>query len=231
MLERTAVELRSLLDRGEITSEELTGQFLQAIRERDLKIQAFLHVDEPRALEQARAVDAKREQDQPLGPLAGLPIAVKDVLCTAGQRTTCGSKILQNFVPPYDAHVITRLQQADAVLLGKTNMDEFAMGSSTENSGYQTTRNPWDLERIPGGSSGGSAAAVAAGEAPLALGSDTGGSVRQPAALCGIAGMKPTYGRVSRFGLVAYASSLDQIGPFAARCDRRRFVTRNHRRP
>jgi aspartyl-tRNA(Asn)/glutamyl-tRNA(Gln) amidotransferase subunit A len=215
MLERTAVELRSLLDRGELTSEELTGQFLQAIRERDPKIRAFLHVDEARALEQARGVDAKRKQGQPLGPLAGLPIAIKDVLCTAGQRTTCGSKILQNFVPPYDAHVITRLQQADAILLGKTNMDEFAMGSSTENSGYQTTRNPWDLERIPGGSSGGSAAAVAAGEAPLALGSDTGGSVRQPAALCGIAGMKPTYGRVSRFGLVAYASSLDQVGPFA----------------
>jgi aspartyl-tRNA(Asn)/glutamyl-tRNA(Gln) amidotransferase subunit A len=215
MLERTAVEFMALLERGEITSEDLTGQFLQAIRERDPRVRAFLHVDESRALEQARAVDARRKRGGSLGPLAGLPVAVKDVLCTAGQRTTCGSKILQNFVPPYDAHVITRLKQADAVLLGKTNMDEFAMGSSTENSAYQITRNPWDLERIPGGSSGGSAAAVAAGEAPLALGTDTGGSVRQPAGLCGVAGMKPTYGRVSRFGLVAYASSLDQVGPLA----------------
>src|SRR5438132_9962197 len=215
MPERTAVEFLSLLDRGEITSESLTGQFLQAIRDRDPKVRAFLQVDEAAALEQARAVDARRHRGEPLGRLAGVPVAVKDVLCTAGQRTTCGSKMLHNFVPPYDAHVITRLKQADAVLLGKTNMDEFAMGSSTENSAYQTTRNPWDLTRIPGGSSGGSAAAVAACEAPLALGSDTGGSIRQPASLCGLAGLKPTYGRVSRFGLVAYASSLDQVGPFA----------------
>jgi aspartyl-tRNA(Asn)/glutamyl-tRNA(Gln) amidotransferase subunit A len=215
MLEQTAIELLALLDREEITSENLTRQYLQAIRERDPKVKAFLHVDETSALEQARVVDARRKRREPLGPLAGVPVAIKDVLCTAGQRTTCGSKILQNFVPPYDAHVITCLKQADAVLLGKTNMDEFAMGSSTENSAYQITRNPWDLERIPGGSSGGSAAAVAAGETPLALGSDTGGSVRQPASLCGVAGLKPTYGRVSRFGLVAYASSLDQVGPFA----------------
>jgi aspartyl-tRNA(Asn)/glutamyl-tRNA(Gln) amidotransferase subunit A len=215
MVEGTASEYLSLLARGDISSEDLTGQFLQAIRERDPKVRAYLQVDEAGALEQARDVDGRRKRGNSLGPLAGVPIAVKDVLCTAGQRTSCGSKILQNFVPPYDAHVITRLKQADAVLLGRTNMDEFAMGSSTENSAYQITRNPWDLERIPGGSSGGSAAAVAAGEAVLALGTDTGGSVRQPASLCGVAGMKPTYGRVSRFGLVAYASSLDQVGPFA----------------
>src|SRR5262245_5334796 len=215
MIERTAAELLRLLSRGEITSEDLTGQFLQAIRARESRIKAFLHVDESAALEQAREVDAKRKRGEMLGALAGIPVAIKDLLCTRGQPTTCGSKILQNFVPPYDAHVITRLKQADAVLIGKTNMDEFAMGSSTENSAFQVTRNPWDPERIPGGSSGGSAAAVAACEAPLSLGTDTGGSIRQPASLCGIVGMKPTYGRVSRIGLVAFASSLDQIGPFA----------------
>jgi aspartyl-tRNA(Asn)/glutamyl-tRNA(Gln) amidotransferase subunit A len=215
MLERTATEISQLLSHGETTSEAVTADFLTAIKQRDGKIRAFLHVDESAALTQARAVDAKRKRGETLHPLAGIPVAIKDVLCVEGRPTTCGSKILQNFVPPYDAHVITRLKQADAVLIGKTNMDEFAMGSSTENSAYQITRNPWDLERIPGGSSGGSAAAVAAGEAPLALGSDTGGSIRQPASLCGIVGLKPTYGRVSRFGLVAFASSLDQIGPFA----------------
>lgn len=214
MIERTAVELSALLARGETTSEALAGAFLQAIRDREPRVKAFLHLDEAAAMEQARAVDAKRKRGDNLGPLAGVPVAIKDVLCTEGQPTTCGSKMLQNFVPPYDAHVITRLKQADAILIGKTNMDEFAMGSSTENSAYQVTRNPWDLERIPGGSSGGSAAAVAACEAPLSLGSDTGGSIRQPASLCGIVGLKPTYGRVSRYGLVAFASSLDQIGPF-----------------
>jgi aspartyl-tRNA(Asn)/glutamyl-tRNA(Gln) amidotransferase subunit A len=215
LIERTATDLLQLLARGNVSSEALTTQFLQAIRQRDPQVKAFLHVDENAALEQARAVDARRKRGEALGALAGLPVAVKDVLCTRGQRTTCASKMLQNFVPPYNAHVIDRLQQADAVILGKTNLDEFAMGSSTENSAFQVTRNPWDLERIPGGSSGGSAAAVAACEAPLALGTDTGGSVRQPAGLCGIVGLKPTYGRVSRFGLIAYASSLDQVGTFA----------------
>ena len=210
-----AADLLASLSAGAVSAEALTDQFLQAIRERDPQVRAFLHVDEADALSQARAVDAKRKRGEPLGALAGLPVAIKDVLCTKGQPTTCGSRILENYRPPYDAHVIERLRAADAVLIGKTNMDEFAMGSSTENSAYQVTRNPWDLERIPGGSSGGSAAAVAACEAPLALGSDTGGSIRQPAALCGVVGLKPSYGRVSRYGLVAYASSLDQVGPFA----------------
>jgi aspartyl-tRNA(Asn)/glutamyl-tRNA(Gln) amidotransferase subunit A len=213
--ERTAGDLLLALAKGEITSEALTNECLQAIRGRDPRVKAFLAVNEEAALTQSRAVDAKRKRGEPLGKLAGVPVAVKDVLCTRGQPTTCGSKILQKFVPPYDAHVITCLKRADAVLVGKTNMDEFAMGSSTENSAYQVTRNPWDLTRIPGGSSGGSAAAVAACEVPLAIGTDTGGSIRQPAGLCGIAGLKPSYGRVSRFGLVAFASSLDQVGPFA----------------
>jgi aspartyl-tRNA(Asn)/glutamyl-tRNA(Gln) amidotransferase subunit A len=215
MLERTATELSVLLARREVTAEALTLQFLQAIRQREPLVRAFLHVDEDGALEHARSVDARRRRGEALGRLAGVPVAIKDVLCTRGQPTTCGSKMLRDYRPPYDAHVISRLRQADAVLIGRTNLDEFAMGSSTENSAYQITCNPWDRERIPGGSSGGSAAAVAAGEAPLALGSDTGGSIRQPAGLCGVVGMKPSYGRVSRFGLVAFASSLDQIGPFS----------------
>jgi aspartyl-tRNA(Asn)/glutamyl-tRNA(Gln) amidotransferase subunit A len=215
MIDRSAAALLADLARGETTSEALTAAFIQTIQERDPKIRAFLHVDAQAALAQARAVDARRQRGEPVGPLAGLPVAIKDVLCTRGQRTTCGSKILKNFIPPYDATVIARLKQADVVLLGKTNMDEFAMGSSTENSAFQVTRNPWDTERIPGGSSGGSAAAVAACEAPLALGTDTGGSIRQPAGLCGVVGIKPTYGRVSRFGLVAFGSSLDQVGVFA----------------
>jgi aspartyl-tRNA(Asn)/glutamyl-tRNA(Gln) amidotransferase subunit A len=212
---QTATELLNLLVRGEVSAESLAGEFLQAIRQRDGKLQAFLHVDEEQVLNQAREVDRKRLAGDRLGALAGLPVAIKDVLCARGQPVTCGSKILRSFRPPYDAHVVSQLRAADAVLLGRTNLDEFAMGSSTENSAYQTTRNPWDLERIPGGSSGGSAVAVAACEAPLALGTDTGGSIRQPASLCGIVGLKPTYGRVSRFGLVAYASSLDQVGPLA----------------
>jgi aspartyl-tRNA(Asn)/glutamyl-tRNA(Gln) amidotransferase subunit A len=211
-VERTATELIEAQRSGE-SAEQIAQSFLKAINERDPKVRAFLHVDAAGALEQARAIDAKRKRGERLGALAGVPIAVKDVLCVKSQTTTCASKILENFKPPYDAHVISRLREADAVLIGKTNMDEFAMGSSTENSAVQATRNPWDLERIPGGSSGGSAAAVAACEAPLALGTDTGGSIRQPASLCGIVGFKPTYGRVSRYGLIAFASSLDQVGP------------------
>ncbi|HUG93006.1 MAG TPA: Asp-tRNA(Asn)/Glu-tRNA(Gln) amidotransferase subunit GatA [Planctomycetaceae bacterium] len=212
----STADLLTRLDRGEQTSVELTAACLAAIDEHDGRIGAFLSVDRHGALEQAEAIDRRRRAGGPVGPLAGLPVAVKDVLCTAGRPTTCASRMLERFTPPYDAHVIARLRAADAVLVGKTNMDEFAMGSSTENSAFQVTRNPWDLERTPGGSSGGSAAALAAGMVPLAIGSDTGGSIRQPASFCGVVGMKPTYGRVSRYGLVAFASSLDQVGPLAS---------------
>jgi aspartyl-tRNA(Asn)/glutamyl-tRNA(Gln) amidotransferase subunit A len=215
LVQAPAHELLAKLTRGEMSAESLTRTFLDRIDRLDTRVRAFLHVDREYALAKARLVDSKRAIGEPLGKLAGVPVAIKDVLCQAGHPTTCGSKILQQFVPPYDAFVVRKLIEADAVLIGKTNMDEFAMGSSTENSAYQATRNPWDLERIPGGSSGGSAAAVAASMTPLSLGTDTGGSIRQPASLCGIVGMKPTYGRVSRYGLVAFASSLDQIGPFA----------------
>eukprot|EP00913_Durusdinium_trenchii_P035262 g32992.t1 len=214
-IESTVGELVSQLQNGEVSSVELTTGYLDAIEQRDAKVGAFLHVDRDAAIAQAEIIDAKRSQGKPVGRLAGLPVALKDVLCTSGVPTTCGSRMLEQFRPPYDAHVVEQLNAADAVLLGKTNMDEFAMGSSTENSALKSTSNPWDLERTPGGSSGGSAAAVAAGMAPLSLGTDTGGSIRQPAAFCGVVGMKPTYGRVSRYGLVAFASSLDQIGPLS----------------
>jgi aspartyl-tRNA(Asn)/glutamyl-tRNA(Gln) amidotransferase subunit A len=215
LLRHTATELLAQLHSGQTTSAELTQTFLDQIRRHDPQVKAFLRVDPERALARAADIDQRRAAGKPLGRLAGLPVAIKDLLCTAGQPTTCGSRILENFAPPYDATVIAKLNAADAVLIGKTNMDEFAMGGSTENSAFQTTGNPWDLSRTPGGSSGGAAACVAAGMAPLSVGSDTGGSIRQPAGLCGVTGLKPTYGRVSRYGLVAFASSLDQIGPLA----------------
>ncbi len=214
MIHQTAAQMADALAKGETTSVQLTQAHLDRIAAVDGQVKAFLHVDSEGALAQAKDVDARRAKGEKLSAIAGVPLALKDVLAQKGVPTTAGSKILQGWRPPYDSTVVSKLKDAGVVIMGKTNMDEFAMGSSTENSGYGPTFNPWDLSRTPGGSSGGSAAAVSAFEAPLAVGSDTGGSIRQPAALTGIVGVRPTYGAVSRFGLIAYSSSLDQAGPF-----------------
>ena len=210
----TIHKARDLLTAGEVSAVELTEAVLERILAVDNDVKAYLTLTPEEALSQARAAD-ERFVDGEVSPLLGIPLAVKDVLCTEGVPTTCGSRILEGFVPPYDSTAVARLKASGAVILGKTNTDEFAMGSSTENSAFFTTRNPWNLDRVPGGSSGGSAAAVAADECLGALGTDTGGSVRQPASMCGVVGLKPTYGRVSRYGLVAFASSLDQVGVLA----------------
>jgi aspartyl-tRNA(Asn)/glutamyl-tRNA(Gln) amidotransferase subunit A len=215
LIRQEAAVLARAIASGEVSSEEVTRAHLDRIEAVDERVHAFLQVTGDAALESARAVDRKRSEGAPLGPLAGVPIAVKDVLTMRGVPTTAGSRVLEGWRPPYDSAVVERLRAADMVILGKTNMDEFAMGSSTEHSAYGPTHNPWDLDRIPGGSGGGSAAALAAFEAPLAIGSDTGGSIRQPAAVTGTVGVKPTYGGVSRYGLIALASSLDQAGPCA----------------
>lgn len=212
---QSTAELLDALRQQKLTCRRMTEYFLQRIQTHNPQLNAFVHVNTDQALETADRIDRRRAAGESIGPLQGLPVAIKDNMCDNGTATTCGSRMLQNYRPPYDADVVERLKAADGVVLGHLNMDEFAMGSSTETSAAGITRNPWNVDHSPGGSSGGSAAAVAAGMVPLALGSDTGGSIRQPAAFCGVVGMKPTYGRVSRYGLVAFASSLDQIGPLA----------------
>ncbi len=213
LYQKKIFELKDLFAKGEASAEEITKSFLDRIHKTNKTLNSFITVCDELALKQAKKVDEKRKNREKLGVLAGVPLAIKDLITIEGTRTTCASKVLSNFVPYYDATVITKLREADTIFLGKTNMDEFAMGSSNENSFFGPVKNPWDLERVPGGSSGGSAVAVAANQCAGALGSDTGGSVRLPASFCNIVGLKPTYGRVSRFGLVAFASSLDQIGP------------------
>lgn len=213
MLQLTARELSRKIRDGEISVKETVDMYREQMEKMEPQVHAFLSVDEDRLAGRIQEVEEGIKSGRYSGPLAGVPVAVKDNICTRGQKTTCASKILENFVPAFDAEAVKRLEDAGMIVLGKTNMDEFAMGSTTETSAFGVTKNPWNIEHVPGGSSGGSCAAVAAGEAVLALGSDTGGSIRQPAAYCGVTGLKPTYGRVSRYGLIAYASSLDQIGP------------------
>ena len=215
ILKMTAVELGKKIKAGEISVLDATNTCLDQIDKLDKTYNCFVTVDREGAIAQANEIQAKIDAGELTGPLAGVPVAIKDNMCIDGMLTTCSSKILSNFVPTYTAEAVKLLKEAGAVIIGKTNMDEFAMGSTTETSYYGITKNPWDTDRVPGGSSGGSAAAVAAEEVPYALGSDTGGSIRQPASFCGVTGIKPTYGRVSRYGLIAYGSSLDQIGPLA----------------
>ena len=216
LIKRSVSEHIESLKKGEYSSRELTDAYIAQIENTDSEIGAYITTNFETALKKAEAVDKKRLSGESLEPLAGIPCAIKDNICTKGVKTTCASKMLENYIPPYDACVIEELKKADVVILGKLNMDEFAMGSTTENSAFKTTKNPADITRVPGGSSGGSAACVAAKEAAFTLGSDTGGSIRQPASFCGVVGMKPTYGTVSRYGLVAFASSLDQIGPLTS---------------